>query len=327
MSRILDKKILFLFYTIVFCTCCFAQTSTDSLSFNINFHKSISSIDDLEDESLLDKIGNLIFGDDNAILNKPTGVIALPNKEIIVLDQGLYGLVSIDLDENNINKLNSEFQFPSLVSICNYKENQMLLTDSKNNRIYVIDAEEDIYLLNDTLLINKPTGIGYVNSTKEIWVSETGTHSILVLDNQGIFKKRIGIRGTNKGKFNFPTSIWVGNEENIYVVDAINFRIQIFDKSGNLIRMFGEQGDATGYFARPKGIATDAFGNIYVVDALFHTVQIFNNEGDFLYNFGSQGKEDGKFWLPNGIYIDEQNYIYIADSYNSRIQIFQLTRK
>jgi DNA-binding beta-propeller fold protein YncE len=228
----------------------------------------------------------------------------------------------IGLADGEIELANQNF--PSLVAICKFNNDKMLFTDSKNNSIYCFDKENKVYLLNDSLRLNKPTGIGFVKSTKEIWVSETGNHSIVILDAQGKFLRRIGQRGTEANEFNFPTSIWVDKNEHIYIVDAMNYRIQIFDKDGNFLSNFGEQGDATGYFARPKGIATDSFGNIYVVDALFHNVQIFASDGRYLYNFGGQGTKDGDFWLPSGIYIDDEDKIYVADSYNSRIQIFKL---
>ncbi len=300
----------------------FGQTRPENQTFTISHLQSISSAKDIKEEGIIDKISNWLLGDNNNVVNKPISLISNDNGIVTVLDQGHLDLLMIDLINGNIELANSNF--PSLVAICKFKKDILLFTDSKNNSIYCLDKENKVYSLNDSLLLNKPTGIGFVKSTREIWVSETGNHSIVVLDSDGNFRRRIGQRGTNQNEFNYPTSIWVDKNEQIFIVDAMNYRIQIFDRDGKFISMFGEQGDATGYFARPKGIATDSYGNIYVVDALFHNVQIFNKNGSYLYNFGGQGTKDGTFWLPNGIYIDDDDKIYIADSYNSRVQIFKL---
>jgi DNA-binding beta-propeller fold protein YncE len=318
------KLILLLFAYCQLSVLNFGQTKTINQTYKIAHQQTILSAKDIKEEGVIDKISNWLLGDDNTTLIKPISLTLNTDGVITILDQGHLDLVTIDLKVGDIEL--ADYKFPSLVAICKYKAEMLLFTDSKNNTIYYFDKEKKVYPLNDSLILNKPTGIGYVKSTKEIWVSETGTHSIVILDTAGNFIRRIGQRGTNQNEFNYPTSIWIDKNEYIYVVDAMNYRIQIFNKDGSFISKFGEQGDATGYFARPKGIATDSYGNIYVVDALFHNVQIFSSEGRYLYNFGGQGTKDGNFWLPSGIYIDHDDKIYVADSYNSRIQIFNLVQ-
>ena len=213
----------------------------------------------------------------------------------------------------------------SLVGICKFHDNEILFTDSYLNKIFLVDVQKkEFSVLNDSLKLNKVTGIAYCELTKQIWVLETDEHRIVILSEKGEIIKKIGSRGSTKGKFNYPTHIWIDKKGNAYVVDAMNFRVQVFNKEGEIISVFGSNGDATGYFASPKGIATDSYGHIYIADALFHVVQVFDIYGNFLYRFGSQGQDEGQFWMPSGIYIDENDKIYVADSYNSRVQIFQL---
>jgi DNA-binding beta-propeller fold protein YncE len=215
-------------------------------------------------------------------------------------------------------------RFPSLVGICFFPGNKMLFTDSYLNKIFVYNPDKkEIRTLNDSIILDQPTGIAYSEINHEIWVVETRAHYISVLDDKGRRKRTIGKRGVEPGEFNYPTSIWIDKTGKAYVIDALNFRVQIFSKDGDLISFFGENGDGGGNLARPKGIATDSYGNIYIVDALFNTVQIFDISGNFLHAFGSQGKDQGEFWMPSGIYVDDSNYIYVADSYNSRVQVFQ----
>ena len=275
-------------------------------------------------ERLLD----LIFGvKNNVFLSKPVSLYAKNTNTFIVLDQGIHSIMDIKNNECEIPRVIKK-HYPlltSLVGVCTMPNNDILFTESRLNKIFVLSADrKHLSILNDSLKLHQPTGIAYSDINNEIWVLETNMHRIVILDKKGKFKKTIGKRGNAKREFNFPTSIWIDKAGTAYIVDAMNFRIQIFNNNGELINTFGQQGDATGYFARPKGIATDSYGNIYVSDALFHVVQIFDKKGNYLFKFGSQGRGQGEFWMPLGLYIDENNYIYVADSFNSRIQIFQL---
>jgi len=277
------------------------------------------------ERNILERIADFLLGTKpTIILSKPISVYANNPASMWVLDQGINTLVHI---QNNVGEIPQlmNYNFNSLVGICSLPNDDVLFTDSKLNKIYRFSLEnQELKILNDFLKLNQPTGIAYLEEKNEIWVVETASHQICVLDQTGELIKRIGRRGTGPGEFNYPTFIWINKFGNVFIVDSMNFRVQILNKDGELISFFGQAGDATGYFARPKGIATDSFENVYIVDALFHVVQIFDKYGNYLYAFGKQGKEKGQFWMPTGIYIDDNNFIYVADSYNSRIQIFQL---
>jgi len=281
--------------------------------------------------SFLDQVAQFVFGKRNIPkITKPNAILASNPLSFLVMDQGSATLFKVQNNEKRIPKAlkKEKFNFPSLVCLCSFSNNEILFTDSRLGKIYVLNEEQKkLKVLNDELVLRQPTGIAYAAISKEIWVVETGAHRISILNEQGERIRTIGKRGARPGEFNYPTDIWIDKDGKAYVIDAMNFRIQIFDIEGQLISMFGEAGDATGYFARPKGIATDSFGNIYISDALFHTVQIFDFSGNYLYNFGEQGREKGQFWMPSGIFIDDNNFIYVADSYNSRVQLFQLNRR
>ncbi len=309
-----------------------ADEIIDGTSFNthhIRWIQEFSTSSFLNEQpSFSDRLLNFIFGKSSKNLVRPQDIVASSNGHWVITDQGAQSIVVVDKEKNKIRFVGSSDDdgFPSLTGVAFGPKGDVLFTDSKLNQIYFMDEEGGKpQILNDSLKMNRPTGISYSAVSDEIWVSETGAHRLLVLDQNGNFLRTIGRRGEGEGEFNFPTSLWIDGQGIVYIVDAMNFRVQILNDEGQVLSVFGEAGDASGYFARPKGIATDAEGNIYVVDALFHTVQIFDREGNFLSNFGRQGTGEGEFWLPAGICIDDSNYIYVADSYNSRIQVFQVT--
>jgi sugar lactone lactonase YvrE len=266
---------------------------------------------------------------DRMVLSKPVAVLAMSPDTFWILDQGNGQLFNIQKGVGEIThfKKNDFRNFPSLVGIISLPGDSLLFTDSYMNKVFVSARnKKETRSLNDSLILEQPTGIAYSPVTGEIWVVETKAHRISVLDKNGQLIKQIGGRGEAPGKFNFPTSIWIDSSGRAFVIDALNFRIQVFSARGDLISVFGKIGDATGTFARPRGIATDSRGNIYVSDALFNAVQIFDISGNFLYSFGRQGREKGEFWMPAGICIDPYDNIYVADSYNSRVQVFHLTK-
>lgn len=273
------------------------------------------------------QIKDILIGKKKQELSKPVSILAYNQNLFWILDQENNAIFKVINEAGKIPHFieKKKNNFSSLVGICNFHNNEILFTDSYSNKIFLINSEKkECTILNDSLKLDKPTGIAYSPDKKEIWVVETGAHRIIVLNEKGEIIKKIGSRGTARGEFNFPTHIWIDKKENVYVVDAMNFRVQVFNKDGEIISVFGSNGNSPGYFSSLKGIATDSYGHIYISDALFNVVQIFDINGNFLYTFGSQGHEDGQFWMPSGIYIDSDNKIYVADSYNSRIQIFQL---
>ena len=271
----------------------------------------------------------LVQKNKEAALNRPVGILATSPSSLWVLDQGDETVFQVQKNKLAIPRSlrKKENYFTSLIGVCFMPGDNVLFTDSRLNKVFLLSNDQkQLTVLNDTLQLQQPTGIAYSVATGEIWVVETGAHRVSILNSSGALVRRIGGRGDDKGQFNYPTSVCIDRNGDAYIVDAMNFRVQIFNKHGDFISTFGEAGDGSGFFARPKGIATDSYGNIYVSDALFHVVQIFDREGHFLYSFGKQGREKEEFWMPSGIYIDSKNYIYVADSYNSRIQIFQLNK-
>ena len=281
-----------------------------------------SDLKRLNEKDIFDSIFDFIFGEEKNIISNPFNLVYSKGK-VFFIDQKSKSIVSFETDSKDFEILDLDgLKLDSPVGLCILEDN-LLFTDSKNNKIYKYNfTTEEVTILNSSL--NQPTGLIYLKSKKEIWVCDTKSHQIIILDINGNKLRSIGNRGSDFGKFNYPIFICNDNEGKVYVNDSMNFRIQILSEDGEYINSFGKTGDGAGDLARPKGIATDSFGNIYIVDALFNNIQVFNQEGNLLYGFGEKGGSKEKFWLPAGIFIDDENKIYIADTYNSRIQIFQL---
>ncbi len=197
-----------------------------------------------------------------------------------------------------------------------------------------------------------PNGIT-VDSSGNIYVSESGTDSVQKYDSNGVFLLKIGSFGSGDGEFDIPLGMAVDSSNNVYVADFLNHRIQKFDSTGGFQGWLGEcnggancvggqvsdgfnctaatctrtgtgAGVGDGQFNGPRGIAIDPSNNIYVVQSANDRIQKFDPNGGFLIGmsaFSSSGSLEGQFLEPHGIAVDVHN-VYVADAGNHRIQKF-----
>lgn len=169
----------------------------------------------------------------------------------------------------------------------------------------------------------RPTGAAFDSQAGLLWVVDTGSHKLVVYDEQGHIDRNVGERGSGVGRFNFPTHLTIDPGGRLFVTDTLNFRVQVLSPMGEPLFAFGEAGDGPGALSKPKGVALDRDGHVYVVDGMFDNVQIFDQEGRVLLHFGERGAGPGQFWLPAGLCIAAGSRIYVADGYNQRVQVFE----
>lgn len=204
------------------------------------------------------------------------------------------------------------------------RDGLVYVADSQLNRVLAFgpDGSYQRELLAEGDVV-RLAGIAYDQSRDVLFLSDTGSHRVLIYGRDGRKLGEFGGRGRENGQFNFPTHLAVGAGR-LYVTDAMNFRVQVFDDDGTWLRSIGQIGTTLGSFSKPKGVGLDRHGNVYVVDGLYDTVQIFNPDGELLLNFGNAGTTEGAFWLPTGVAVDDEDRIYVADTYNARVQVFRL---
>lgn len=171
-------------------------------------------------------------------------------------------------------------------------------------------------------------------------VLDAPRHEIVLCDQGGVVRARVGGRGAEPGRFNFPAGLCAvhaaippedrrspalapSQGSALLIADSMNFRVQWLDPAGGPGLCFGQKGDAAGDFALPRDVAVDSAGHIYVLDSQFENVQVFDGQGRLLMAFGGEGRGPGQFSVPSGITIDAQDRIWIADTYNRRVQVFQ----
>lgn len=170
--------------------------------------------------------------------------------------------------------------------------------------------------------LSRPTGIAVDARRGRVYVTDTGSHQLVVYDPSGRRLRTVGERGRGPGQFNYPTHVAVGPDGEVAVSDALNFRVQIFTPALEFHHAIGAAGDGPGSFARPKGVAFDSDRHLYVADALFDNIQIFDAGGRLLLAFGSTGVGPGEFRMPTALCIDAHDRVLVADYLGARVAIF-----
>jgi len=297
----------------------------------IEFVKAVSKPEDLHIRpGILKRLFNYVVGRPEASIVSPYGIITDSQGRLYVVDNFLKRIHVFDAEENRY------FFFPadrtmlaSPVGIAIDEGGIVYITDSKRGMVYIFKDNGKTFL--STMgrdIFKRPTGIAVNPKTSELLVVDTLQSRVFRFDlSNRLPTGSFGTDGAAKGRFHYPTNIFVTFTGDIIVSDALNFRVQVFSPKGRFLFTFGRMGDVPGTFSRPKGVAADSDGNIYVVDALFDNIQVFDNRGRLLMAFGAHGSGYGSFWLPTGIYIDNNDLIYVSDSSNRRVQIFRYLKE
>lgn len=199
----------------------------------------------------------------------------------------------------------------------------IVVTDSVSGKVALLDPDlhRRSYLAED---LERPTGVAC--RAERTYVVETAAHRLLILEADGA-RRTVGGRGSEPGKFNFPTSVALeGNA--VWIGDSLNFRVQKIDPTtGEALAVFGQLGDAPGEMPRIKGMAVDRGGQLWVADAHLDRVSVFRADGTFLTDVGRRGTEPGEFQFPAGVAADGSGQIAVVDSFNRRVQVFRLLEK
>ena len=147
-------------------------------------------------------------------------------------------------------------------------------------------------------------------------------------------------------ELNFPTSIFVDSQGDIFIADTENSVIrEVVSSTGNIKTVAGTPG-AAGYSGDgelataaqldlPDGVFVDSSGNIFVADtfnSVIREVTIANGniqtvvgtyyEWDYTCNYSGDGglATSAQLCLPNNVFVDSSGDIFVADTENSAIR-------
>ena len=193
---------------------------------------------------------------------------------------------------------------------------------------FVITVAPSLYSLHCPRIVrNFIMPYGTVTNTKnELLVIERhdySKHCVTILSLSGDKRATIGMKGSKTGNFDFPRSVAVDIDDNIYVADKDNHRIQKFTSEGEFIAAVGSRGNNSLQFAYPNGICFSKVNHyFYICDQQNNRIQVITSDLKFIRSFGTEGEENGQFKLPMFACFNQDNHLYVTDSGNNRVQVF-----
>lgn len=168
----------------------------------------------------------------------------------------------------------------------------------------------------------KPRGID-VDSSGNIYVSDSGNARIQKFDPNGVFLSAFGKKGEGPGELREPAGIAIDKAGQIYVVDAGNAKIVLFAPSGQFVKEW--KGPEPGFLG-PRDVAFGPNNRLYIIDQGRGRVVRFDIAAEVFETWGTLGSGESQFREATGIAAGE-NTIFVADNGNDRIQVFDLNGK
>lgn len=193
---------------------------------------------------------------------------------------------------------------------------------------------------------NHPRGVA-VDNKGNIYVADSDNHTIRKILPGGVVITLAGKSGCsgyadgigNEARFNYPRSLALDLQGNIYVADTANHTIRKITPKGMVTTFAGKSGVKGGIdgktlnarFDYPAGVAVDKTGNVYIADTGNCTIRKITPMGDvtkFAGSVVSPGSNDGVlsealFNGPSGLALDGRDNLYVADGGNQTVRIIK----
>jgi DNA-binding beta-propeller fold protein YncE len=280
------------------------------------------------ERGFLRRVWDLVVGrEPRDALYRPYAVAVDGDGRIAVADPGRRTVHLYDPPRGSVRRIDGEdgapFRYPVAVA---FAGRTLLVADAEAAKVSAFREDGRPAPAPAALpRLERPVGLAVDAARGRLFVADAMAHVVHVLPLGGAGEARVlGGRGSEAGRFNFPTHVALDGQGRLAVCDALNFRVQLFDADLRPAGAFGQLGDGLGDLPRPKGLAVDREGVVFVLEGFFDVVQAFSQEGKLLGVFGGSGVTPGRFWLAGGMAVDARGRLYVADTFNSRIQVFDL---
>lgn len=255
----------------------------------------------------------------DGMIKKPCGIALNRRGEVLVTNMVRHCVCIFSTSGKfkrsfgKLGHLHGEFNTPCAIAV-DTKDN-ILVTDMLNHRVQKFTVEGRFVKLQK---FNSPQFIAYNSINDRVYVIDCN-HRIQILDTDlkfcGVFAKN--------GHFDTISGIAFDSFGNTFLVDRYNHKIEVFSPSGELMYTFGRRGEGWGDLLMPFRIFIDGKDMVYVSESDNHRLSVFTAAGEFVTALGRhRGAGRGEFKDPHGVAVDESGVVYVCDSLNNRIQVF-----
>ncbi|CAF1294827.1 unnamed protein product [Adineta steineri] len=215
-----------------------------------------------------------------------------------------------------------------------------VVVDQQNNSIIIADYvnRRVIRWLNQSqqILIQN---IGCVGLTMDkngfLYVSDWNKNEVRrwkmgEYNNNGIVVAGGNGKGNQLNQFNYPSFIFVDDDQSVYVSDFNNHRVMKWRKDakeGRIVAGGNDRGENLNQLSYPEGVIVDDLGQIYVVDHWNHRVMRWcegKEDGEIVIGGNGEGVQSNQLHYPRDLSFDDEGNLYVADSGNHRIAKFEI---
>lgn len=291
---------------------------------------------------------------------EPVGLMIL-NGNLIFTESSSNKIIQYSADEKTISVLagcdsdvdlyvdsdadKSSFSEPTFI-IYNSKLKQIIFSDTANNAVRLITADNKVYTLTyaKESPFSKPLGI-ISDGSDGYYVADSNNHCVKHIDKKGNVTVIAGSNGksgyadgtASDALFNTPAGLALSSDGILYVADSGNNLIRTVDLKTKAVKtiagnasvpdeVFGgfEGSDSEGAalsagFNCPYGIALSSDNTLYIADKLNSKIKALSPDGTVTDIFKNYNNDD--FTLlnqPASFYI-ENNFLYVSDTGNGAI--------
>lgn len=290
------KQLIYLWALFILHSGAFAQNTPGNYQFTTTFSDSLSSpvrlaidqndhiyVTDSYRKEILHYNPAGIFVGKTATLFSPVS-IALNHSGEIFTGDGVSGFIYRISANGAVVPFYQSAVFPSSMTFGS--DGMLYVSDSKLQRILVINPSGNLVRTIGEGILLYPTGIAFDKKNNRILVAEHG--------------------GIGTG-FN-PV-----------------IKIRIFSLAGTLLNSFGSNGNSDGKFYRIQGITVGRCGEIYVPEPYQGNVSVFNENTTFASRFAAYGDSTGQLRVPLDVAVNSQDQLFITAENNGEISVFNVS--
>jgi len=289
----------------------------------------------------VDSAGAILILDGNRVQKVSGGVLTL------VAGTGTSGF-SGDGESAQLARLNL-FVYPGTAAngLAVDTAGNVYIADYGNHRIRKVNAAGTITTIAGTdtaggsgdggpaskALLMDPRGLAIDQQSGNLYIADSGTNRVRVIDAQGIIHAVAGSGDTGDSgdggdaltaHLNGPTGLAFEQKSgNLYIADSSNNRVRKITREGKISTIAGtgaiggggDGGPATKATVKvPVAIATDDRGDVFVADSGNNRVRRIDAGGTITTIAPKTALNK-----PLGVAVDSRGFVLVADSYNNRV--------
>ncbi len=223
-------------------------------------------------------------------------------------------------------KGNGQFEHPRGVAVDS--DGNILVADTNNHRVQKL-TQNGKFLTKapgtapmGLVGLTYPRGIAFNITNNKVYIVDANDR-ILVLNSDLSFHVSFGENGNGSGQFDRPSGIACDSSGDVYVADSWNNRVQIFTADLKFLKVIGPGSEDSEVveLKSPSGVTVDTSGLVYISDCN-DQISVFTSEGELVAAFSCARAQGKSISSLSGLAVDASGVVYVCDSHKSVVDMF-----